>query len=249
MKNKLIVSILMLFIGMDAAFSQEDTRPRPFELGVFASPALSWLHSATDGYNNKGVTFSGAYGINLDINMFQATSNYFFRTGVNIRHMGGKLTYSEQEFKIDSTITISGSKDVLNKFNMIYISVPTALKLQTNPLADKYIIYSVFGLDNSFCVSSSQQKTEDGKTPENSNKNNKEYTFPVREALILSIGGEYVINNNTRFTVGVMFNNGFTNLFNKKFVSKKLNSETNTIEEKRVEAYNRTIELQVGLIF
>ena len=186
MKNRLIVSILMLFVGMSAAFSQGDARPRPFELGVFASPALSWLHPTTDGYNNKGVVFSGSYGINLDINMFQATSNYFFRTGVNIRHMGGKLTYSEQDLKIDSTISIVGSKDVLNKFNMIYISVPTALKLQTNPLADKYIIYSVFGLDNSFCVSATKQKTEDGKTPENDNKNNKEYTFPIREALILS---------------------------------------------------------------
>ena len=123
MKNRLIVSLLMLFAGMSAPFSQGDARPRPFELGVFASPALSWLHSATDGYNNKGVAFSGAYGINLDINMFQATSNYFFRTGVNIRHMGGKLTYSEQDLKIDSTISIVGS--ICSLFSTVTSNITT----------------------------------------------------------------------------------------------------------------------------
>ncbi|MBO7625807.1 MAG: outer membrane beta-barrel protein [Bacteroidales bacterium] len=242
MKNKLIVSILMLFIGMSAAFSQSDTRPRPFELGVFGSPALNWFKSATDGYNNKGVAFSGAYGINLDINMFQATSNYYFRTGINIRHLGGKLTYSEPRYAVDSSVIID---NVESKFNMVYISVPTALKLQTNPLADKYIIYSVFGLDNSFCISSSHQKKV-GETTGNP-KDNMKNTFRIREALILSIGGEYVINNNTRVTLGVMFNNGFTNLFNKNFYDASEYFNKNVKE--RVNAYNRTIELQVGLIF
>ena len=95
MKNRLIVSLLMLFVGMSAAFSQGDARPRPFELGVFASPALNWMHSSTDECNNKGLSFSGSYGINLDINMFQATSNYYLRTGINIKHLKGKLTYND----------------------------------------------------------------------------------------------------------------------------------------------------------
>ena len=243
MKNKLIVSILMLFASLSAAIAQQEMRPRPFELGVFGSPALSWFKSATDGYNNKGVAFSGAYGINLDINMFQATSNYYFRTGVNIRHLGGKLIYSE--FVDSTTIT-----PIESKFRMAYISIPTALKLQTNPLADKYIIYSVFGLDNSFCFSASHQKKE-GETTGNP-KDNKDNIFRFREALILSIGGEYVINNNTRLTVGVMFNNGFTNLFNKNFYNTVVYNPFKTIDQgnkERVEAYNRTIELQVGLIF
>ena len=61
---------------------------------------------------------------------------------------------------------------------------------------------------------------------------------------MISIGGEYIISNNTRLAVGLMFNNGFTNLFNKNFT----NAYKDGSREKVV-ANNRTIELQIGLIF
>lgn len=246
MKNRLIISFLMFFIGISAAFSQEDTRPRPFELGVFASPALNWMHSSTDECNNKGISFCGSYGINLDVNMFQATSNYYLRTGINIRHLRGKLTYNDlntAEIKSDSNTILSHQLQPMeSSFNMTFISVPTALKLQTNPLGD-FIVYSVFGLDNSFCISSNRKDKEDGQETANP-KDNMKNTFRIREALIISIGGEYIINNNTRITVGLMFNNGFTNLFNKNFTNAYKDGQ-----RERINASNRTLELQVGLIF
>lgn len=239
MRNKLIICIFALMMGSTAAFSQMEQRPRPFELGIFGSPAFSWMHSGTDGYNNKGLSFSGAYGLNLDINMFHASSNYYLRSGINIRHLGSKMTYSD--FYDSDTIAVP----IKSKFSMTYISIPTALKLQTNPLSGKYIVYSVFGLDNSFCVSSTR-KDEVGEVTHKP-KDNMKNTSRFREALILSIGGEYIINNNTRITVGLMFNNGFTNLFNKNFYNQY--SYKNTGEKEKVDARNRTLELQVGLIF
>ena len=246
MKNRLIVSLLMLFVGMSAAFSQGDARPRPFELGVFASPALNWMHSSTDECNNKGLSFSGSYGINLDINMFQATSNYYLRTGINIKHLKGKLTYNDLktvEIKNDSnTILNHQLQPMESSFSMTYISIPTALKLQTNPLGD-FIVYSVFGLDNSFCISSNRKDKEDGQETANP-KDNMKNTLRFREALMISIGGEYIISNNTRLAVGLMFNNGFTNLFNKNFTNAYKDGSS-----EKVVANNRTIELQIGLIF
>lgn len=239
MRNKLIICIFVLAMGATAAFAQLEQRPRPFELGIFGSPALNWMHSGTDGYNNKGLAFSGSYGLNLDINMFHASSNYYLRSGINIRHIGGKVTYSD--FYDSDTIAVP----IKSKFNMTYISVPLALKLQTNPLSGRYIVYSVFGLDNSFCVSSTR-KDEVGEATHKP-KDNMKNTNRFREALMLSIGGEYVINNNTRLTVGLMFNNGFTNLFNKNFYNQY--TFKNTGEKEKVDLRNRTLELQVGLIF
>lgn len=235
----MIICMIALTMGATAAFSQMEQRPRPFELGIFGSPALNWMHSGTDGYENKGLTFSGAYGLNMDINMFRASANYYLRSGINIRHLGGKMTY--HDFYANDTI----ASPIKSKFSMTYISIPTALKLQTNPLGGKYIVYSVFGLDNSFCVSSTRRDEVNEIT--HKPKDNMKSTSRFREALILSIGGEYVINNNTRITVGVMFNNGFTNLFNKNFYNQY--TYENTGEKEKVEARNRTLELQVGLIF
>ena len=239
MKNKLIVCIFALAIGATTACAQMEQRPRPFELGIFGSPALNWMYSGTDGYNNKGLTFSGSYGLSLDINMFHASSNYYLRSGINIRHLGGKMTYTDF---YEDTLTAVPTK---SKFSMTYISIPTALKLQTNPLKEKYIIYSVFGLDNSFCVSSTK-KDEVGEITHKP-KNNIKNTNRFREALILSIGGEYIINHNTRITVGLMYNNGFTNLFNKNFYNQYTYSTT--AKKEKVDVRNRTLELQVGLIF
>ena len=178
--------------------------------------------------------------------MFQATSNYYLRTGINIRHLRGKLTYNDlntAEIKSDSNTILSHQLQPMeSSFNMTFISVPTALKLQTNPLGD-FIVYSVFGLDNSFCISSNRKDKEDGQETANP-KDNMKNTFRIREALIISIGGEYIINNNTRITVGLMFNNGFTNLFNKNFTNAYKDGQ-----RERINASNRTLELQVGLIF
>lgn len=240
MKNKLIISIFVLTLVTLASYAQPGHRPRPFELGIFGSPAFNGMHSLTDGYNNKGISFSGAYGLNLDINMFHATSNYYLHSGINIRHLNGKLTYSD--FYGSDTAAVVPVK---SRFSMTYISIPLALKLQTNPLGGKYIVYSIFGLDNSFCVTSSR-KDEVGETAYKP-KDNMKNTSRFREALILSIGGEYVISHNTRITLGLMFNNGFTNLFNKNFYNQY--AYKNSGEKEKVDARNRTLELQIGLIF
>lgn len=240
MKKKLIISIFVLTVSSMAAFSQPEPRPRPFELGIFGSPALNWLNSGTDGYNNKGLAFSGSYGLNLDINMFHATSNYYLHTGINIRHISGKLSYNDY-YDGDTTL----SRPIESKFNMTYISIPTALKLQTNPLSGRYIVYSIFGLDNSFCVAATRRDKvgESSLKP----KDDMDNTSRFREALMVSIGGEYIISNNTRISVGLMFNNGFTNLFKKNFYNQYTFAKTG--KKEKVYARNRTLELQVGLTF
>ncbi|MBO4402668.1 MAG: hypothetical protein J5792_03160 [Bacteroidales bacterium] len=241
MNKKLVLTLLALVLGASAVFGQTEKRPRPFELGIFASPSLNWMRSTTDGYNNKGLSFCGSYGLNMNINLFQASSNYYFLTGLNIRHLRGKLTYSAFDYNKDS-VNLFPFK---SKYTMTYLSIPTALKLQTNPFNDRYIIYSVFGLDNSICVSSNRKDIVKDVTY--NPKNNQKNTAMFREALIVSIGMEYVLHDNTRLTAGLMLNNGFTNLFNKEFYD--MNTFKNTGKKERVNIQNRTLELQLGLIF
>ncbi len=240
MKKILITSILGLIFAAYTVEAQVSTRPRPFELGVYVGPSVNWLQSTTEGYNNKGIQFCGSYGLNLDINMFKTTSNYFFHTGINIRHVSGKMNFYDYDFNTADTLHSLFE----SRFNMAYLCVPTALKLQTNPLGN-YIVYSIFGLDNSICVSANR-KDRVNKAEYNP-KNNKNYTAFFREALMISIGCEYIINDNTRITAGILYNNGFTNLFGKDFYS--VNAFENKKVRERVRTFNRTLELQVGLVF
>lgn len=244
-KKNLYISIFILFLACTTAFGQTETRPRPFELGVYAGPSLNWMRSTTDGYNNKGVSFGGSYGLNMEINLFQASSNYYFHTGINIRHLGSKLTYHDNYIASGSSDTVF--TPFTTRYSMTYVSIPTAIKLQTNPFNDHYIIYSIFGLDNSIRVAASRRETPKAAEATLNPKNNSENTTFFREALIIAIGAEYIIHNNTRVTAGLLFNNGFTPLFNKNYYD--ANEYINNGKKERVNVQNRTIELQVGLIF
>lgn len=222
MKKALLLSVLGIILTSTAAFAQIE-RPRPLELGLYAAPTLNWF-SSTEQYTNKGICLGGSYGLNVEINLFRTASNYYFHTGVNIHQFGGKLQY------VDTTVTWIP----IDKHYITYVSIPTAIKLETNPLFnDKFMIFGVFGVDNALRVSSKVKKDKD-----HSNKTikNNDYTSLFKESLLITIGGEYVISGNTRLTAGINFNFGFTNAFNKDF-----------IQDETVQA--RTLGLQIGLIF
>ena len=226
MKKGLFISALCVLFCMSAAHAQME-RPRPLELGLYVAPTINWF-SSTEQFDNKGICLGGSYGLNVEINLFRTASNYYFHTGVNIHQFGGKLQYAKA---IDST----NNRLAIDKHSITYVSIPTAIKLATNPvLNDRLMIFGVFGLDNALRVSSSVKKDKDYNTKKTVKNNDNTALF--KESLLITIGGEYVISGNTRVTAGLNFNFGFTNAFQKEFT-----------QDEPIQA--RTLGLQIGLIF
>lgn len=222
MKKVLLLSVLSIVFATSATFAQIE-RPRPLELGLYAAPTLNWF-SSTEQFDNKGVAIGGSYGLNVEINLFRTASNYYFHTGVNIHQFGGKLQYADT----------TQNRLAIDKHNITYVSIPTAIKLETNPLLnDKIMIFGIFGVDNALRVSSKVKKDKDYN---NKTVKNNDNTSLFKESLLITIGGEYVISGNTRVTAGINFNFGFTNAL-----------EKSVIQDETVQA--RTLGLQIGLIF
>lgn len=236
MKKVLLIYVLGLFVGVSTCFAQLEMRPRPFEMGLNAGLAFSWLNSKTDGFENKGISISGLYGLNMDINLCRAVANYYFHTGVNIYHVKTRLEYIDDYRSSD---TLFKNQPVKSTYKTMYLSVPTALKLQTNSIHG-FIVYGIFGLDNSVCISS-KKEDEVGKQGTFKTLNNKGNTATFREALLVAAGAEYIIRDNTRISVGLTYNNGFTNMFKDKYCSLSTGEE--------ISVCSRLLEFRIGLIF
>ncbi len=236
---KKLGSILTVYclICLQTAFTQTQTRPRLVEVSFFGGPTIMWASPKTVDYKNEGAKIGGVYGVGVDINLVQTLQNYYFSTGINARHIRTELSFQDN-YKVATTNTILDSSFIRSTYNMVYISIPTTIKLKTDPIG-RFIIFGTVGMDNGFCVSS---KSKD-------NVENKEYekvddyknTLFFREALLASIGCEFIIKGNTKASFALAFNNGFTNTFRKKYV--------NSITGEQVKATNRGFEFQFGFIF
>ena len=236
MKNIGNLLIIIGILSMQTSFAQREMRPRLIEASFFGGPTIMWASPKTDKYENEGVKIGGVYGVGVDINLVQTMQNYYFSTGINARHIRTGLSFSDNYILSD---TILQSKYIRSTYNMVYITIPTTIKLQTDPIG-RFIIFGTVGLDNGFCVSSkSKDKVENQQ--EYKEVDNYKKTLFFREALLASIGFDFIIKGNTKASFTFAFNNGFTNAFRKSY--------KNAITGEQVKANNRGFEFQFGFIF
>jgi hypothetical protein len=223
-------------------------RPRAVEIGLFAGPTIDWSSTGTRGYNNAGIRLGGVYGLNVDINLAQTSSNYFFSTGVNARHIryGFKFTdnYIYKDVTTGDEQTIERA-EVVSTFTTTYVSLPTAIKLKTNEFG-RFVVFGLVGLEHGIAVSSkSNDEVTDvmnARTMKKTEKNDHyKHTAIFKESLYIVLGTEYIIQDQTKITFGLGYDHGFNNMFRKKY--------TNTITSEAVNIHTHRIEFQFGVIF
>ncbi len=240
---KKISSLLICILFMQTLFSQVEKRPRLVETSFFAGPTIMWGSPKTEDYKRKGAKIGGVYGLGIDINLVQPLQNYYFTTGINARHIRFKLSFPDNYHLPYSNDSVILDSSIVNAtYNTVYLSIPTAIKLKTDPFG-RFIIFGTIGLDHSFCVASKNKdeityKT-DIKTYEKVDMYKKTLFF--REALIVSAGFDFIIKGNTKASFALVFNNTFTNSFRKTYI--------NNISKGKVNANTRGFEFQFGFIF
>ncbi len=236
--KKISSVVVVVVFCMQTLSAQYETRPRLVEASFFGGPTVMWASPKTKSYKNEGARIGGVYGVGVDINMVQPLQNYYFSTGLHARHIRSAMSFKDN-YHIAHTDSILNDKFVRSGYNMIYVSIPTAIKLKTDPIGS-FIIFGVVGMDNSFCVSS--KRSDDIENQSNYGKIDMyQHTLFFREALLASVGFEFIIKGNTKASFELAFNNGFTNIFKKKYI--------NNLTKDPVVANTRGFEFQFGFVF
>lgn len=239
---KKISSLLLIgIIFTQTVFSQAEKRPRLVEVSFFGGPTIMWASTKTPDYKRKGARIGGVYGAGIDINLAQPLQNYYFTTGITARHIRSTLSFPDN-YHVPYSDKILDSSIVKATYNAVYVTIPTAIKLKTDPFG-RFIIYGTVGLDHGVCVSSKNKDEVTNKAKVETYKKVDMYkkTLFFREALIASVGFDFIIKGNTKATFAFVFNNAFTNSYRKTY--------TNNISGEKVSANTRGFEFQFGFIF
>ena len=246
-KQKVVIFLLISLFCADTVLAQV-SRPRRMEAGIFAGPTIDWAVANTHGYKTTGVKGGGVYGINIDLNLHQTSSNYYFSTGINARHIRFGLEYREDNYSFFNDETNKWEMidpiRINSTFNTVYLTIPTAIKLKTGVFFDKLVFWGLAGLEHGIAVSS---RSNDEITRENGTKgkyakiNHYKHTSIFKESLYIVLGAEFIIKDNTKATFGMGYDFGFNNMFRKTF--------RNSISDLKVDARTHRIEFQFGIIF
>lgn len=194
------------------------------KLGVSIDPQVSWF--GTDRKAIKGDGSIGGISFGLNVDRYFA-KQYAFYSGVFIESTGGYLKYQNG--------TVLHTKDTPNfnvkengsvKYRMQYLTIPTGVKLKTNPIGYNSF-YAILGFKTSLSLRS-KGFTTDGKNSNNINTMDgevlKEGTNWINFGYQLGIGTEYSLGGSVSLLFGVTYNNGITNTMDDGSVHVNLNN-------------------------
>ena len=195
--------IVILFSILSSSLFAQQTPFYNFRLGLTAHPTFGWLKPENGKADGLSLGFS--YGL---IGDFDFAENYSFSTGLTVTTINGKST----EINPSSYHPV-GNTNILAynlKYKLQYIEVPLTLKLKTGQIGEQRY-YGQFGLSNDFNIGAKQDVSQGGQTIAD-NTDIKKITNFYRAGLILRAGTEFAIDNHTMLTLGLTYNNGFTDI-------------------------------------
>ena len=182
-KHILVFALIITFVPFTKSQEKGYTR---FSL-VF-EPVVSWMKS--DGIDILSEGLLPGYNFGVKIDRFFG-ENYAFATGLTINTSGGKISYPATEQQDTFTQT----------YRLKHIEIPLGLRLRSDDLR-RINIYGRFGLSPQIKI-----KAVDG----NENSITDEVTL-FELSYHLGGGIEYSLGRRNSIILGLIFNNGFTDI-------------------------------------
>ncbi len=224
---------------------------RSLRLGLTFSPTVNWISPDNTHYDSDGARLGMNYGLIADFRLV-GTENYMFHTGFTLSHIGGKMSYPTA-FESNGTYTPVTANAT---YKLRYIDIPLAIKLRTNEIGYMHY-YGLFGTLAGFNINA-QADYEYG----NGNTSFSEADIDIqddvqlfRSALLIGGGFERNISGNTMLSVGIHYQNGFTNILKGDTYETNANG-TVTLDANGKPVVDREwknnqhlIMLQVGVLF
>ncbi len=274
MKNmKKIVTITVMALATNFAFSQADAELKNFRFGLKVTPSLNWLGSENKLVSGDGIAPKIGGGVILEFKLAKVVS---FETGIQINLDGGYVKYNNDgtnkasyyysniddqivkyNFGVPGLDSANYTHYQLNsrKYNFTYVTLPIALKLKTKEIG-AFTYFGQVGLNTSFLWKArADDELNQLTTSSNSNvsKSGLDVTSDaaiVNLALSLGLGAEYNISGTTSLLMGLNYGLGFTNVVRSEseYINRKIagGSATNNYPQS---LKSGAIVLTVGVLF
>ncbi len=223
----MLFAVIIIVMSTSGLHAQTFKNPK---LGFRLAPNVGWMKPDAKLYENDGAVFGFSWGF---VSEFPLAENYYLSSGFNIVFNNGKLKYPH---KIDADGML------YRKYNLKYLELPIVMRLRAPDLSG-YIFYAQLGFGASVLLDA---KAEDKFLPDTGpavlfekDKISEDMNL-LKASLIIGVGVEYQVGSSSKLMVGLLFNNGFTN------VLKGNNKAQPGIEHAGKPNF---IELNVGFLF
>lgn len=242
MKKVYVLGLFLLMFG-GSAWAQDGSKGS-FRGGLKINPSFMWLKTEPEltgtKIENVGSYFGFSYGVFGD---YYFAENYGISTELRIAHLGAEYNYTPL---FDNSSSSPEKVALINRnLDLQYVEIPVTLKMRTNEIG--YMRY--FGQFGFMPGINIKAKADDVYTmrdnsilEENDKKVGKEVN-PLALSLVIGAGVEYNLGGSTSLLGGLTFNNGFTNLINKKEDDQSIRSFRN------FNAKPAYIAVNLGVIF
>ncbi len=218
--KKIFRILFVLFVSSQLTFAQA-TDP-VFHFGLKVVPNLGWIKTDDKDIKSDGSKLGLNYGL---VTEFRFAENYAFVTGIDVSYRNAKIKGSSTE--TDSTSTTTSV--VEQSLKIQYIEIPLTLKFKTNEIGSLRYFLQV-GVAPGFKIRArADQKiaTEINTggnitriSSEEDNLDIKDDINNLNMSMIISGGVEYNISGNTNLVLGLVFNNGFSDIADGEFNAK-----------------------------
>jgi hypothetical protein len=194
---KLTIRILFVLL------ISQSLRAQDVKIGVCLNPQITWINAESRSVDNEGAAIGLSGGVNID-NYFR--KNYAFNIGIHLSSQAGSLRYSNgTEVNGDDSLFILQSGSVID-YRINTITVPVGLKLKTNEIG-YFSYFAQLGFTNQIRIkakaSSGNYMDKDLITKE---------IKPFNMAYHFGAGVEYALSEDTAFSFGLFYTNGFLDL-------------------------------------
>ena len=202
--NTLSYALLAVIILLPSFLTAQEKLP--VKLGLKVAPNICWMNPTTKEYSYDGLNAGVTVGFVADIYFAE---RYAFSTGFNFDIYSGRLRYGD---------SLSGEGGNVNgivsrKYNLFYLEVPMTIKMQTKKFG-RFSFYGQIGFATAFRMTASASDeftTEDGKISTEKNDIRDETTL-IRESVLISLGTEYHLDQDTRLFFGLSYSNSLNNI-------------------------------------
>lgn len=210
---KKVLSIVLVLVVTTAGFAQKHSKD--LRIGFKIEPNISWFNPVENGVKGDGSKVGINYGLMVD---YEFADNYIFSTGLQVSHLGGKLSYTGNSWS-DKKVgyTTADNSDVKNTANynigIQYVEIPFTIKLKSSNKG-KMDYWANFGgflavpvkaradVSTNFSVGSVANYSKE-------NDNLISQVQPVTIGMQIGGGVELPISDKNSLVIGLVFNNGF----------------------------------------
>jgi hypothetical protein len=193
------VQLLFLFMLLTAGLFAQDLR-----FSVVAEPQITWMKPDAKNVSSEGSQFG--INVGLQVDKFFAP-NYALSSGISIGTTGGELKYDDEivvKVHGDDTPLQAGS---IVTYKLQYINIPLGLKLKTNPIG-----YSTFYAHLGLLGGINIKATGDANSDVLSDENISDDIHLFKMGYFIGGGLEYSLGGSSSLILGVIYNNGFSDI-------------------------------------